>query len=119
MFLAENFGVGRHIGFYLMIRVVDRDAYLEGGDVVFLNAEGCDPRHLAGKRFVLERFDADPRRLPEVHRGDIRLVHLAVYIDLAGVPNGHDQRGGGPEDQNGADRVAHLNIAGEHLAIDG
>src|ERR1700684_1418990 len=82
VFLIENLGIRRHISFNLVVRVIDRDPDFKGGDVVFLHAQGSDASHLPSEGLVLERLDADAGRLAKVDSSDIRLVDLAVYVNL-------------------------------------
>ena len=56
---------------------------------------------------------------PEVDLADVALVDLALHIDLLDVAERHDQRGGGAQHENRADRVAHLHVAREDDAVDG
>ena len=115
----EDLGVGGHVGFELAAGVVDGDADLEGGDVIFLDAEGCDAGDLAEEGLVLEGFDLDAGGLAEVDLADVGLVDLALDVDLADVADGHDQGGGAAHDEDGADGVTEFDVAGEDDAVHG
>jgi len=117
VFVEEDLGVGGHVGFELAAGVIDGDANLEGGDVVFFDAEGSDFGDLAEEGFVLEGLDLDAGRLTEVDLADVGLVDLALDVDLSGVADGHDEGGGGAEDKDGADSVADFDVAGEDGAV--
>ena len=119
MLFEEDLGVGGHVGFELTAGVVDGDADLEGGDVVLFDAEGSDFRDFAEEGFVLEGFDLDAGGLAEVDLADVGLVDLALDVDLGDVADGHDEGGGGAEDEDGADGVADLDVAGEDGAVHG
>ena len=118
--LVENdFGVGRHVGLELAAGIVDGDADLEGGDVVFLNAERGDLGDLAEEGLVAEALDLDAGGLAEVDLADVGLVDLALDVDLGSVAEGEDLGGGGAENEDGGDGVAHFDVAGEDGAVDG
>ena len=118
--LFENdFGVGGHVGLELAAGVVDGDANFEGGDVVFFDAEGSDLGDDAAEGLVAEALDLDAGGLAEIDLADVGLVDLALDVDLVGVAEGHDEGGGGAEDEDGADRVADFDVAGEDGAVDG
>src|SRR6266851_6220381 len=115
----EDLGVGGHVGFELAARVVDGDADLKGGDFVLLDAEGGDAGDFAEEGLVLEGLDLDARGLAEVDLADVGLVDLALDVDVLDVADGHDEGGGGAHDEDGADRVTELDVAGEDDAIHG
>ena len=115
----EDLGVGGHVGFELAAGVVDGDANLEGGDVVLFDAEWGDLGYLALEGFVLEGLDLDAGGLAEVDLADVGLVDLALDVDLGDVADGHDEGGGGAEDEDGADGVADLDVAREDGAVHG
>ena len=117
--VEENFGVSCHVGFELAARVVDRDADFEGGDVVFLDAEGGDTGNFAEEGLVLEGLNFDAGGLAEVDLADVGLVNLALDVDVLDVADGHDECSGGTHDENGADGVAKLDVAGEDDAVHG
>ncbi len=73
----------------------------------------------AGEGAVGEALDLDAGGLAEVDLADVGLVDLAFDVDLVGVAEGHDEGGGGAEDEDGADGVADLDVAGEDDAVDG
>src|SRR6202044_976016 len=81
------------------------------------NTEGSDLGDLAVEHFIGKRFDADAGRLGHVDIADIRLIDLSVDIHLVDVADGHDQRGGRAENENGAYRVADLDVSGEDHAV--
>src|SRR5205085_10612773 len=112
-----DFRIRRHFGFELATRIVDRDTDLKGGHVVLLDAHGRNLGYLAIEGLVLERLNLDPRRLSQVDLPDIALIDFAFYIDLAGITQGHDQRGARAEDENRTDCVSNFHIARKHDAI--
>ena len=116
--LEHDLGVRGHVRLELFARVVDRDAHLEVGDVVLLDAHRRDLRDLAVEHLVLERFDADARRLTEPHAADVGLVHLAAHEHLIDVAERHDQRGVRAEVQDRRHRAADLDVARQHGAAD-
>src|SRR5437899_176140 len=116
LLLADDLGVCAHVRLQLAAGVLDGDAHLEGGDVVLLLAERRDLRHLAHELLVLERLDRDPGLLAHVHLADVGLVHLAEHVDAGDVAEGHDEGRLGAEDEDRADGVAHLHVAGEDEA---
>ena len=115
----EDFGVGGHVGFEFAAGIVDGDADLEGGDVIFFDAEGGDLGDLALEGLVFEGFDLDAGGLAEIDLADVGLVDFALNVDLGGVADGHDEGGGGTEDEDGADGVADFDVAGEDDAVHG
>ena len=119
MLFEEDFGVGGHVGFELAAGVVDGDANLEGGDVVFFDAKGCYAGDLAEEGLVLEGFDLNAGGLAEVDLADVGLVDLALHVDLMDVADGHDEGGGAAEDEDGADGVTLFDVAGEDHAVHG
>ena len=72
MLFEHDLGVGGHVRLELLARVVDRDAHLEVGDVVLLDAHRRDLRDAAVEDLVLERLDADARRAGRAGRGRCR-----------------------------------------------
>ena len=50
---------------------------------------------------------------------DVGLVDFALHVDLVYVAFGHDEGGSGAEHEDGADGVAHLNVAREDHAVHG
>ncbi len=84
MLFEEDFGVGGHVGFELAAGVVDGDADLEGGDVVFFDAEGSDLGDFAEEGLVLEGLYLDAGGLAHVDLADVGFVDLALYVDLGG-----------------------------------
>jgi hypothetical protein len=119
VFVEEDLGVGGHIGFEFAAGVVDGDAYLEGGDVVLFDAKRGDLGDLAEEGLVLEGLDLDACWLTHVDFADVCLVDLALYVNLASVADRHDQGGRGTEDEDGADGVSDLDVAGEDGAVHG
>src|SRR4051812_47421347 len=115
----DDLRVRGHRSFQFATGVIDRDTHFKSGDVVFLRAHGRDLRHLAVEGLVLERFHLDARRLAEIDLADIRLVHLALDVDLARVADGHHQRRRRTEDEDGADSVTAFDVTREHHAIHG
>ena len=85
--------------------------HFEVRDVVLLDAHRRDLRDAAVERLVLERLDADPRRLAEAHAADVGLVHLAAHEHLVDVAERHDQRRVGAEVENRRDRAADFDVA--------
>jgi len=115
----DDFGVCGHVGFEFAAGVVDGDLDFEGGDVVFFDAEGSDLGDLTDEGLAGEALDLNAGGLAHVYLADVGLVDLALDVDLVGVAEGHDEGGGGAEDEDGADGVAHLYVAGENYAVDG
>src|SRR5579862_7988201 len=118
VFFQDNFRVGSHLGFQLAARVLDRDAYFERCDVILLHAHRRNLRHLAFEGFVFERLHLDAGALSQIHLADIALVDLALYVDFAGIAQRHDECGGRSQHEDRTHRVAHLDVAREHDAID-
>lgn len=94
VFFEEDFSVCGHVGFEFAARIFDGDADLEGGDVIFLHAEGGDAGDFAEEGLVLEGLDLDAGLLAKIDAADIGLVDLALDVDLADVADGHDEGGG-------------------------
>src|SRR5437868_1087713 len=72
--LENDLGISSHKSLQFAARVVDRDAYLERGYVVLLDAHRSDLRDLAAEALVLERLYLDASRLSEIDLADIALV---------------------------------------------
>lgn len=119
MLVKDDLGVGGHVCFEFAAGIVDGDANLESGDVVFFNAERRDLGDFAEEGFVFEGFDLDAGGLAEVDLADVRLVDFALDVDLCGIADGHDEGGGGAEDEDGADGIADLDVAREDGALHG
>ena len=119
LFLQDDLGVGAHVGLQLAAGVVEGYPHLESGDVVLLHPHGGNLGHCALEFLVREGFHRDACRLLEIDLADVGFVHLAADEDLAHVAQGHDQSGLGTQHQDGADRVAHFDVAGEHQAVHG
>lgn len=117
--VEDDLRVGGHIGFELAAGVIDGDTNLEGGDIILFNAEWGDLRDLTLEGFVLEGFDLDAGGLAEIDPADIRLVDLTLDVDVSGVADGHDEGSGGAEDEDRANGVTDLNVAGENDAVHG
>ena len=115
--LEEDLGVRGHVGFEFAAWIVDGDADFEGGDVIFFDAEWGDFCDLALESFVFEGFDFDAGCLSEIDLADVGLVDFALHVNLSGVADGHDESGGRAEDEDGADGVTDLNVAGEDGAV--
>src|SRR5215469_8720175 len=112
--IQNDLGVGGHIRFQLAAGIVDRDTHFEGGDIILFYPHGRDFRDHAFEGLVFEGFDFNPRRLAEIHAPDIALVDFALYIDLAGVADGHHQSCARSQHQDGTDRIANFHIAGKN-----
>ena len=67
---------------------------------------------------ILERLDADARRLVEPHAADVGLVHLAAHEDLLDVAERHHERRVGAEVENRRHRAADLDVAAEDRGAD-
>ena len=117
VFFKEDFGVGGHVGFQLAAWVVDRDADLEGGDVILLHAEGSDASDFAEEGLVFEGLDFDARGLAKVDLADVGLIDFTLNVDLPNVADGHHEGSGRTHDKDGADGVAEFDVAGEDDAI--
>ena len=119
VFFEDDLGVGGHVGLELAAGIVDGDLDLEGGDVILLDAERSDLGDAAGEGAAGEALDLDARGLAEIDLGDVGLVDFAFDVDLVGIAEGHDEGCRGAEDEDGADGVADLHVAGEDDAVDG
>ena len=85
----------------------------------FSTPSGSDAGDFAEEGLVAKAFDLDAGGLAEIDLADVRLVDLTLYVDLVDVANGHDEGGGGAEDEDGRHGIAFLNVAGEDDAIHG
>jgi hypothetical protein len=117
VFVEEDLSVGRHVGFEFAAWIVDGDTNFEGGDIIFFDAKWRDFGDFSKEGFVLEGFNLDAGSLAKVDLADVGLIHLALDVDLIGVTDGHDEGGGGSEDEDGADGVTDLDVAREDGAI--
>lgn len=118
--LFENdLSVGGHVGFEFSAGVVDGDADLKGGDVVFFYAKRGDAGDFAEEGFIFERLDLDAGGLAEIDLANVGLVDLALNVDLADVADGHDEGCSRAEDENGGDCVAFFHVAGEDDSVHG
>src|SRR5947199_10429545 len=75
VFFQDDFRVGGHLGLQLATWILDRNAHLEGRDIIFLHAHGRNLRHLTVEGLVFEGFDFDPSPLSEINLANIALVH--------------------------------------------
>src|SRR3990172_1532985 len=72
LLLEDHLGVRGHVRLELAAGIQDRDAHLEGGHVVLLDAERGDLGDLALERLLLEGLDHDARALADVDLADVR-----------------------------------------------
>src|SRR5258707_15476858 len=90
---------------------------LEGGDVIFFFAERRNFGDLTGEFLVLEGFDNDASSLIEIDLADVGFIHFALDVHFADVTEGHDRRSLRAENEDGADGVADVYIAGKDQAV--
>src|SRR6266436_3269306 len=113
----EDFGIGAHVGLELAAGIGNRDAHLEGRDVVLLLAERRNLGDLAGEFLVLKRFHNDARGLAEKYLPDVCFVDLALHVNFADVAQRHDQGGLRAQHQDGADRISDVHVARKHQSF--
>src|SRR5207237_2099035 len=114
-----DLGISSHKSLQFAARVVDRDAYLERGYVVLLDAHRSDLRDLAAEALVLERFHLDASGLSKIDFADIALVDFAIDVNLLHIAEGHDKRCRGAQAQNGTDSVANFYATRETKPVEG
>lgn len=119
MFFKQDLCVGGHVGFEFAAGIVNGDTDFKGGDVIFFNAERSDTRDATDESLVAERLHADAGLLTHVDLADIGFINFALDVDLVDIADGHDECGGGTEDEDGGDGVAFFNVAREDDAIHG
>src|SRR5712664_3029374 len=111
LFLEKDLNVGAHVGFELAAGIGNRDAHFKRRDVVLLFAQRRNLGDLAGKFLIFERFHDDASRLTEKNFADVRFVYFALNVDFADVTQCYDQSSLRTENQDGADRIAHIYVA--------
>ena len=117
MFVQQDFRIGGHHGFQFALGVINGNPDFKGGYIIFFHAHGRNLGDFAVESAVFVRLHLDARRLSQIDLGNIALIHFAFYIDFMNITHGHKQCGGRAQHQDGADRVAHFHVAGEHHAI--
>ena len=96
--------------------IVDRDAHLEVRDVVALDAHRGNLRHLALERALLERLDADARRLAEPQVADFGLVDPPAHEHVRDVAHRDDRRRRRAHVENRRHGTADLDVARENAS---